>query len=85
MVFCQITDVPFFVTDLADYILPRRYVATICCNLNYRNLRHHTDMIIEMGIICAKKLHPKKFQYRFFVVHYRILESVYTHHQFTIL
>ena len=41
-------------------------------------------MIIEMGIICAKKLHPKIFQYRFFVVHYRILETVYTHHQFTI-
>lgn len=31
-----------------------------------------------------KHLLPKKLQYRFFMVHYRILESIYTHHQFTI-
>ena len=36
-------------------------------------------------IICAKKLKTKKLKYRFFMVHYSILKSTYTHHQLPIL
>ncbi len=58
------------------------------CTTSWISPRGHPSHIVEdyeeWKEVGYKHLLPKKLQYSFFMVHYRILESVYTHHQFTI-
>lgn len=45
---------------------------------------HKIQDYAEWEEVGYKHLLPKKLQHRFFMVHNCILESIYTHHQFTI-
>ena len=58
------------------------YHTSVSNNHNGISLEKTQDEFAE--IICAKKLKTKKLKYRFFMVHYSILKSAYTHHQLPI-
>lgn len=79
-------DTRFFVTKLQNVALQSvewEKVGGFYCHNSiffYQRGKAIAAVLKEMEIICAKKLKTKKLKYRFFIVHYGILKSAYTHH-----